>query len=118
MTVGTDEVQCWPAGHACLNIYVHTVRRAILVISLLVAPLLVLVSAAEGAKKHSHQPPCAFKVVKTYCVGPGQDLRRDDFSGANLSGMNLTKVNFGGANLTGANPVSYTHLTLPTNREV
>ena len=39
-------------------------------------------------------------------------------SGANLEGANLSGADLYGADLYRAYPVSYTHLTLPTNREV
>ena len=40
--------------------------------------------------------------------------RNANLQGANLSLADLTGADLTGADLTGANPVSYTHLTLPT----
>ena len=48
------------------------------------------------------------------------DLSNTYMNGANLSDATLVKTNLSGAELELADfsPVSYTHLTLPTNREV
>ena len=46
------------------------------------------------------------------------DGKRADLSYADLSGANLRGANLRGASLSDANPVSYTHLTLPTKRIV
>ena len=61
-------------------------------------------------------------------LGPGAFLRSADLSNADLTGADLTDAYLRyadlryaylrGADLTGADPVSYTHLTLPMNREV
>ena len=44
----------------------------------------------------------------------GADFYRANLTNAYLTGGNLYKANLENVNLTGANPVSYTHLTLPT----
>ena len=44
----------------------------------------------------------------------GLDLSNASFYGANLSGANLSEADLSRIKLDFANPVSYTHLTLPT----
>ena len=46
------------------------------------------------------------------------DLKGINFSESNLTGAVFNNSKLNGADLHGAQPVSYTHLTLPTNREV
>ena len=69
------------------------------------------------------------KAKVTACdIGPkancsNVDLRGEELRGANLTGARITCANLEGANLESsnlsrANPVSYTHLTLPTKRIV
>ena len=65
--------------------------------------------------------------LETVCIGPDDDMerRRDDIRAAvkrvdSQNGVILLTDMFGGtpSNLAISMPVSYTHLTLPTNREV
>ena len=46
------------------------------------------------------------------------NLRGADLRDANLRGADLCSANLSGANLRRADPVSYTHLTLPTTAGV
>ena len=48
------------------------------------------------------------------CDLSGLDLSEGTFDGAMLSGSDLRMANLRSSSLDGANPVSYTHLTLPT----
>ena len=60
-------------------------------------------------------PKETVEVIKKYLVNKDA-LFFDAGCGTGLVGLQLKK--FGYENFHGADPVSYTHLTLPTNREV
>ena len=76
-----------------------------------VSPRIARLLVAAGAGPAPAQPGEDLRNAKL----SGATLTRADLTGADLTGADLTGADLGHAHLTGATPVSYTHLTLPTN---
>ena len=90
----------------------------IIFLLILMKNLLLIFSVLLSTSLYAQIGPDGTGTVNGYSIGPGVDLTDANLSGADLRGAILSGADLSGANLTDADPVSYTHLTLPTNREV